>query len=464
MFHKSCRKALSLVALGLCSTETFVFGDEPTKAQDQAKPSVAERFEQIRAEYDAQQAVTSKAQDQAKSESEAIKIWRKLAPDDMAYSRRMVELAATAPADPGAREALIWVINKHGMPDRGPYGDEFARAAALLARHHGDDPEAIRIGLSLDNVLSSHRDTLLLSFLASAKGREAKGLARIALAPYLESKARYADFTRDFRAGHKLKFPGFDDDGKEIENEVELSAEEYAYILDLRLCDPKALRAEAERLYHEVIAEYADVPFLTVHLRELEALAKQPTPTVDGKPLTADERRQLAKIVSRKQTLGEVAKGRLDEMHNLAVGKPAPEIDGVDIEGKPLKLSDYRGKVVALVFWGTWCGPCMAEVPHERELVERLKDKPFALLGVNCDEDKQAAIKVMKAERITWPNWNDGAPDTGPIVNRYHVRGYPTCLIIDAEGIIRYKDAYGKELDKAVDQLLEKLEAKGAGK
>ena len=52
-------------------------------------------------------------------------------------------------------------------------------------------------------------------------------------------------------------------------------------------------------------------------------------------------------------------------VHNLAVGKPAPEINGVDFDGKPLKLSDYRGKVVVLVFWGTWCGPCMAEVPHE---------------------------------------------------------------------------------------------------
>ena len=80
-------------------------------------------------------------------------------------------------------------------------------------------------------------------------------------------------------------------------------------------------------------------------------------------------------------------------MHNLIAGKPAPEIDGVGFDGKPLKLSDYRGKVVVLVFWGTWCGPCMREVPHERELAERLKDKPFAVLGVNCDDDEQAAAE-----------------------------------------------------------------------
>ena len=464
MLQRSFWNVFGLVALGVCSTATLAPGDEPAKAPAQAVPSIAERFKQIRAEYDARQAVMWQAQEKAKSDSEVIQIWRKMAPDDVAYSRRMVELATTAPSDPAARDALLWVINKPGMMDTAPYGDEFGRAAALLARHHGDDPDAIRIGLGLDNVLTFHRDALLLSFVASAKGREAKGLARLSLAQYLESKAEYAHVTRNMQAGHKFKIQGYDDNGKAIDKEIEQSSEQYAYILGVRLCDPEKLRAEAERLYEEVAAEYADVPYLTIRLRELEELAKEPNPKVNGEPLTDEERRQLAKIVARRKTLGEVAEGRLDEMHNLVVGKPAPEIDGVDFDGKPLKLSDYRGKVVALVFWGTWCGPCMAEVPHERELVERLKDKPFALLGVNCDEDKQVAIKVMKSERITWPNWNDGAPGTGPITTRYHVRHYPTCLVVDAEGIIRHKDVRGESLDQAVAQLLERLEAKGAGK
>ena len=96
----------------------------------------------------------------------------------------------------------------------------------------------------------------------------------------------------------------------------------------------------------------------------------------------------------------------------------------------------------------------MREVPHERELVERLKGKPFAMLGVNCDDDKQAALKAMKDERITWPNWHDGAPGEGPIAKRYHVRGYPTVFVIDGRGTIRHKQIVGEFLDKAVDELL----------
>ena len=142
----------------------------------------------------------------------------------------------------------------------------------------------------------------------------------------------------------------------------------------------------------------------------------------------------------------------------------SPEIDGVGFDGKRLKLSDYRGKVVVLVFWGTWCGPCMREVPHERELAERLKDKPFAVLGVNCDDDKQAAASAIKSERITWPNWHDGAPDEGPITKSYHIRSYPSVFLIDGNGIIRQKHIVGEALDKAVDDLLAEMKPSGAGR
>ena len=128
-------------------------------------------------------------------------------------------------------------------------------------------------------------------------------------------------------------------------------------------------------------------------------------------------------------------------MVNLAVGRPAPEIEGIDMDGKPLRLSDYKGKVVVLVFWGTWCGPCMALVPRERDLVARLKDQPFALLGVDCKDDRETARKAMAREGMTWPSWYDGAADRGPIAERYHVRGYPSIFVIDAKGIIRARHA-----------------------
>ena len=79
-------------------------------------------------------------------------------------------------------------------------------------------------------------------------------------------------------------------------------------------------------------------------------------------------------------------------------------------------------------------------------LAAQQEDKPFAVLGVNCDEDKQAAQKAIKDERMAWPNWHDRAPGEGPIAKRYHIRAYPSVFVIDGKGIIRQRQARGTGL------------------
>ena len=432
-------------------------GDKPATPQ----PSLADRQAAILAEYAAQREVVRIAQEKAPTEREQRELYTKLTPDDVIYSRRMVDLALTNPTDPAARDALIWVIDKPYRADHAAYGDEFARAAALLVRHHGDDPVAIQVGLGLTNVLSDRRDALVRGFYASAKGHEAQGIARLALAQYLEKKAEVAAIYRVHPKRGKRILHVRGDDGKPTEKISDELDDDFADRVGLSLCDAPATRAEAERLYHEVISDYGDIPFTNAKTRELAALLKEPEPKWNGKTLTEDELRKLRELVEAKRTLGMIAEGHLDEMFNITPGKPAPEIDGTDLNGKPLKLSDYRGKVVVLAFWGSWCGPCLAAVPHERELAERLKDRPFAVLGVDCNEPKAAALKAVQDHQIPWPNWHDGDGGTdGPIVSRYHIRGYPTVFVIDAQGIIRNKGLMGSGLDKAVDKLLAETEAK----
>src|SRR5436309_2133389 len=83
-----------------------------------------------------------------------------------------------------------------------------------------------------------------------------------------------------------------------------------------------------------------------------------------------------------------------------------------------------RGKVVVLVFTGSWCGPCVAMYPQERALVEKLKGKPFALLGVNSDKDRKEAKEHMAKEKNTWRSfWNGPDGPAGPIARAWNVRG-----------------------------------------
>ena len=153
------------------------------QASQRPEGPIAKQYQQLLAEFEAEQIVRRRVLTKAQS-TPAKPVVSEQRPRDLIahYARRMVDLALSSPADPGGRDALLWVIDQPGRGDMGAYGDEFTRAAALLVRHHGDDPEAVRIGLRLDNVVTLGRDALLLGFYAAAKGREAKGLARLGLA------------------------------------------------------------------------------------------------------------------------------------------------------------------------------------------------------------------------------------------------------------------------------------------
>ena len=99
--------------------------------------------------------------------------------------------------------------------------------------------------------------------------------------------------------------------------------------------------------------------------------------------------------------------------------------------------------------------------PHERSLVARLKDEPFALIGINSDRDLDALRPRLEEENITWRSfWNGPQGTGGPISARWNVRGWPTIYILDHEGVIRFKGPRGEAMDEAVDQLLEEM--KGA--
>jgi thiol-disulfide isomerase/thioredoxin len=160
-------------------------------------------------------------------------------------------------------------------------------------------------------------------------------------------------------------------------------------------------------------------------------------------------------------TLREQVEQELFQLRQLAPGKPAPAIEGKDLDGKPLKLSDHRGKVVVVSFWASWCGPCMGLVPHERELVTRLKGRPFVLLGVNGDEKKESAQKAAKRTEMNWQSFWDGpaGDGDGPIARRWNVSGWPTVYLIDHRGLIVKKIGLGKEDEELIEQQVKAAEA-----
>jgi thiol-disulfide isomerase/thioredoxin len=142
------------------------------------------------------------------------------------------------------------------------------------------------------------------------------------------------------------------------------------------------------------------------------------------------------------------------------IGREVPEIDGVDMAGQRFKLSDFRGKVAVVDFWGFWCVYCVKLIPHEKALVNRMAGRPFVLLGVNSDHNRTEAEKYSFDLAINWRSWWDGSDD-GPIHRVWQPEGFPMLYVIDHRGILRYKDHI---IDEQMESVIERLVRAAEGK
>ncbi len=142
------------------------------------------------------------------------------------------------------------------------------------------------------------------------------------------------------------------------------------------------------------------------------------------------------------------AKTELDELRRLLVGMPAPDAEGVGFDGERIRLRDYQGKIVVLVFW--CCG--YSDALEHAQFVQRMEGQPVAFIGVSCDEDLKRAREGFAKYDITWPNIWDKRD--GPIARAWNVQSWPNVWVIDGRGIIRFRGVRGPELVKAVEALL----------
>ena len=151
------------------------------------------------------------------------------------------------------------------------------------------------------------------------------------------------------------------------------------------------------------------------------------------------------------------------ELEHLGPGRPAPEIEGEDLEGAPMTLSSHRGKVVMLVFWASWCPPCVKSLPHENALLAELEGRPFALVGVNADADRDKARAFAADRGVVFRSfWNGPDAAQGPIATAWNVNSWPTVYLIDAQGRIRHVFLTGTSgpTRRALEALLAEAESR----
>lgn len=394
--------------------------DDSPKSSTQAadtKPSPIEaEFKTIKQEADAKlnklYSGVGKEYEEAKSEDAREAVQKRATHEaaliyEPAVDKLMTEIRRN-PADPGAVDALVWIVSSRSGAKIG------IEAAEYLQKHHLIKKPTIELAYRMKRGPMAWTEPLLRAQLASPDLPPAdRPRLTLALAMVEQTYRQFPELLASLTPSQLAQV-------NEIYGEETISK--------YRKIDAAQAEAEAIKLFTELGEKYG------------------------------------SQTVVANITFGKLAKSSIFEIQNLSVGKAAPDIAGEDTEGTKFKLSDYRGKVVMLSFWGTWCGPCMALVPHEREISTRLKDKKFALIGVNSDVDKSKLTSAMEREKITWRSfWCGAKGPEGEIPSAWNVTGWPTIYVLDHKGVIRAKQVMGKALDHVLEKLVAEADA-GGGK
>ncbi|QEH35943.1 ECF RNA polymerase sigma factor SigE [Aquisphaera giovannonii] len=333
----------------------------------------------------------------AKGEAQQAAAIERLSKVQAEDTARFLDLAGTHAGDRLAFEALEEVAVAPSAPK------ESLRAAEFLIRDHRNDPGMRKVYAELDAPLfasSPAADRLLRDGLVNAPDRESRARAGLSLARNLRWKARTLRKLSSRWADPYLALSTKATAGDAFDA--------------LRSESPDAADAQAEQLYQRLVDEFTDVRI-------------------------------------GDATIGDEARRELFQLRDLAIGKPAPEVEGPDADGRPMKLSDFRGKVVVLTFNAGWAHD--GKYPLEHELLDRLKGRPSVLLMMDVDGEESALRKALADGEITWPCWWEGR-ETGPNRTLWRANEIPSVFVIDANGIIRGKELEGRDLAEAVEALL----------
>ncbi|NOZ35468.1 MAG: TlpA family protein disulfide reductase [Chlorobi bacterium] len=159
----------------------------------------------------------------------------------------------------------------------------------------------------------------------------------------------------------------------------------------------------------------------------------------------------LAKYSGNKIVKDYITK--TENVKNLSTGKVAPEISLPNPEGKIIKLSSLRGNYVLIDFWASWCRPCRAENPNNVKLYKKYHDKSFEIYGVSLDRDKNAWLKAIKDDNLTWTQVSDLKFWQSEGAKIYNVRSIPHTVLLDKDGKIIAAGLRGTSLTKKLKEI-----------
>lgn len=163
---------------------------------------------------------------------------------------------------------------------------------------------------------------------------------------------------------------------------------------------------------------------------------------------------------ARQSEFGKRIEETLERFEACAIGHQAPDIEGVSPKDEPVKLSDFKGKLVLVDFWSSGCGWCRKENVYLHPAYEKYKDKGFTILGVSSDYRKEDWLRAIEEDQSYWDQLLVPRKEINKVFDQYCISGIPHIILVSPEGVILEKELRGEAIERAIEKHLNHLTGK----
>lgn len=194
--------------------------------------------------------------------------------------------------------------------------------------------------------------------------------------------------------------------------------------------------------------------YITGHPKSPVSVSLLSDMAIMGEYKQLDSLYQMLDASAQQTAVGGRLAARIAILKKSAIGEPMIDFTQPDVNGKPVKLSDLKGKYVLLDFWASWCGPCRAENPNVLKAYNAYKDKNFTVVGVSLDDSGEKWRKAIEEDGMPWLQLSDLKGFRNEVASQYGIQAIPSTFLLSPEGIIIAKDLRGEALNKKLGELL----------
>lgn len=371
----------------------------------------ADDLDELARRYEAQEQVWLRVQKTATTDEEWCDLHLNTDPENV-FVDELLSFEAEHRGGPAGLSALYKLLDSSSVDPDAPGLQGRVKAIAILREHYINHPDLDLFMREVHNATYGPHAEPLLRSARNSPYRHVRAAACYTLARFLRSKGYCVEHAQCIE-----ERPLSDEPADEVKFRLVIRR----WMERIKPIDLQQWRSEGIQLCDEITQAYRDVPYSRARTEGTGGLRmrrRSPAEFPDSKP----------------PTYGELAEELRFSLANLQIGQTAPEIVGIDSKRIPFKLSDYRGRVVLLIFAAQYCESCRERHPGIRKLQERFADEPFEVLAVMVDHDLEPVTKAIAAGDIRWRMWLD---EEEAILQQWYVKGIPAMYLLDHEGVIQ---------------------------